>query len=233
MQISLRKRFSGARSSTPTIRSRGDGLGLARRARLDHRELGSTVNAWDPWQRYAPSASTSATTSTSRHPGIPLGHGKRFGSGLPGWANAIVGGWQLSGIWRWTSGLPTWAENGGNWPTNWNFAGGATAVREVPGVGTSRLPDGPNLFTDPAAAFAAYAFTRPGQSGQPVITFEATFTSPLTRTSRSAGSCLTVRITTCSPLGGLQRHEQPARFDPFFASSTLSRPATFGRYSDC
>lgn len=37
---------------------------------------------------------------------IPVGHGRAFGSGLHPVVNALVGGWQLSGIYRFTSGSP-------------------------------------------------------------------------------------------------------------------------------
>ena len=162
---------------------------------------------------------------------VPFGRGRRFGAGMPGWADAILCGWQISGIWRWTSGLPTWVENGGNWPPNWNFAGGATATREVPGAQTTRLPDGPNLFSNPAAVFAAYTFTRPGQSGQRNnIRGDGYFSIDTSLSKRwtmpySEGHNLQFRWETFNVTN-------TARFDPFFASATLSRPATFGRYSD-
>ena len=35
---------------------------------------------------------------------VPFGKGRTFGAGMPGWANAMVGGWNLSGIWRWSTG---------------------------------------------------------------------------------------------------------------------------------
>jgi hypothetical protein len=37
---------------------------------------------------------------------IPVGHGRRFGSDMSGVLDAIVGGWQLSGIFSYSSGLP-------------------------------------------------------------------------------------------------------------------------------
>lgn len=37
---------------------------------------------------------------------IPFGHGKRFGSSIPGWEQQILGGWQLTGINVVTSGVP-------------------------------------------------------------------------------------------------------------------------------
>ena len=36
---------------------------------------------------------------------LPVGRGQRFAANLPGWANQIIGGWQLSGIPTWNSGF--------------------------------------------------------------------------------------------------------------------------------
>jgi hypothetical protein len=37
---------------------------------------------------------------------LPFGHGKPFGTAAPGWLNQIIGGWQVSGLFRLTSGFP-------------------------------------------------------------------------------------------------------------------------------
>jgi hypothetical protein len=37
---------------------------------------------------------------------LPFGKGKAFGAGSSSWVDAVIGGWQLSGLGRWTSGLP-------------------------------------------------------------------------------------------------------------------------------
>jgi Carboxypeptidase regulatory-like domain/TonB dependent receptor len=37
---------------------------------------------------------------------FPFGRGQQFGSGLPGWANAVIGGLALNGNLNWASGLP-------------------------------------------------------------------------------------------------------------------------------
>jgi hypothetical protein len=37
---------------------------------------------------------------------LPFGHGKPFASNVSGWENQIIGGWQLSPIVTWSSGLP-------------------------------------------------------------------------------------------------------------------------------
>ena len=38
---------------------------------------------------------------------LPLGKNKRFFGNVPGWANYVIGGWQVSSVIRYRSGLPT------------------------------------------------------------------------------------------------------------------------------
>jgi hypothetical protein len=37
---------------------------------------------------------------------LPIGRGKRFGGNMNPALNAVVGGWQTNGIWRFDTGLP-------------------------------------------------------------------------------------------------------------------------------
>ncbi len=37
---------------------------------------------------------------------LPVGRGKAFAGTAGRWLDALVGGWQVSGLNRWTSGLP-------------------------------------------------------------------------------------------------------------------------------
>jgi hypothetical protein len=64
-------------------------------------------NSWDPRLNRAPSDfDTRHVITTSWVYELPFGRGKAFGSGSGSWVDAVIGGWQLSGIGRWTSGLP-------------------------------------------------------------------------------------------------------------------------------
>ncbi|HXQ68939.1 MAG TPA: hypothetical protein VN844_00505, partial [Pyrinomonadaceae bacterium] len=51
---------------------------------------------------------------------LPFGRGQRFGSGAPGWANQIIGGWEVSGIVTARSGLP-FSTTSGTFPVGFNF----------------------------------------------------------------------------------------------------------------
>ncbi len=104
--------------------------------------------------------------------GLPVGKGRKFLSGMGGAGNQILGGWQLSGLFRWTTGLPISVGHSRTWPTNYNITGWATTTgafadgsrkdAPAPRGGTS---GGPNIFQTPATAVDSFDFTPPGQIG--------------------------------------------------------------------
>ena len=85
--------------------------------------------------------------------------------------DAIVGGWQLSGIWTQSTELPFSVGNGRNWPTNWNITGYGTPVGAITRTTITRNAPavsgrgGPNMWSNPTATLAEWDFTLPGQSG--------------------------------------------------------------------
>ena len=99
---------------------------------------------------------------------LPFGRGRKFGRGMNRVLDAFVGGWQISGTYRQTSGLPFSMGNGQRWPTNWEVSDIATPngnpIPSVVSTGNSNL-GGPNLWQNPTAAFNAFQETMPGQSG--------------------------------------------------------------------
>ncbi len=63
---------------------------------------------------------------------MPFGRGRRFFSGGGKFANALVGGWQLGGIFRWNSGLPIFSPyDDARWATNWNAQSSGVRIRDV------------------------------------------------------------------------------------------------------
>ncbi len=50
---------------------------------------------------------------------LPVGKGKPFWSSAPGWANEMFGGWQISSIMRFSSGLPSVIQGNTTWDTNY------------------------------------------------------------------------------------------------------------------
>jgi len=50
---------------------------------------------------------------------LPIGKGKPFWNNAPGWANEIFGGWQISTIARFASGLPSVVQGNQTWDVNY------------------------------------------------------------------------------------------------------------------
>ena len=84
--------------------------------------------------------------------------------------NAVIGGWHVSGVLRWTSGFPITIDNGFTWATNWNIEGAAMPNGPLPKASNPKNVvvngvGGPDIFADPAAAQAAFRPEWPGESG--------------------------------------------------------------------
>jgi hypothetical protein len=97
---------------------------------------------------------------------VPIGRGRSFLSASNKFVNAIVGGWQLSSIFRWNSGLPVEAPlDFGGWPTNWNRRNYTTRTKPVSASPTRGGTTPANLFSDPKAAYQSFRSGRPGERG--------------------------------------------------------------------
>ncbi len=96
---------------------------------------------------------------------LPFGKGRWIGTDAHGFAQALIGGWQLSGLARWTSGFPIGVGNGAQWPTNWELSGFATQTGPVH-TGLYKTAGGTvSLFADPNAALGNFQADFPGQVG--------------------------------------------------------------------
>ncbi len=94
---------------------------------------------------------------------IPVGHGRRFFSGIGSVGNAILGGWQLSGIYRWNSGLPISSPyDDARWATNWNAQ--SNTVRIAP-VQTCPTRGGRLFGCNTLEAYRSFRNARPGETG--------------------------------------------------------------------
>jgi hypothetical protein len=119
-------------------------------------------NTWSPNQLYGVSDFDIRQQLNANYVwNLPFGRDQRYGSSISRLANEFIGGWQTTGIIRWTSGLPFAVQNGENFPTNYDIQGFATQIAKIPG-GRGTLQQ---RFADPAAALAAFDFTLPGDSG--------------------------------------------------------------------
>lgn len=97
---------------------------------------------------------------------LPFGRGRTFFSNLPVVADAVLGGWKVTGIYRLNTGFPI--DSGdpldlSGWATNWNVRSRGIQIRPVKSSPT-RTGD-PNLFSDPKAAYQSYRTPYPGEIG--------------------------------------------------------------------
>jgi len=172
LQLTVRKRFSdGVQFDLNYTFSKSLDLSSAAERVYEYTDL--MVNSWNTRQM------RSYSDYDMRHQvnanwivELPFGHGKKWGGNWNSFLNGVLGGWQISGLWRMTSGLPTSVWNGGQWPTNWNVPGYATQTGPTPDQGVYKnavAPDGtsgPNIFRDPVSAVKAWSHSRAGETGQ-------------------------------------------------------------------
>jgi hypothetical protein len=105
---------------------------------------------------------------------LPFGRGKMLLNTNNKFVNGVIGGWSVSGVFTAGTGFAMSTSNGGVYPTEWNSSGYATQVGIVPAESTTRnapsatpgQAGGPNIWSNPTAAFLAYAQTPAGQTGQ-------------------------------------------------------------------
>jgi hypothetical protein len=126
------------------------------------------INAWSPNALRAVSDfDTTHQVNANWVLELPFGKGKRLAGNANRALDAAIGGWQLSGLARWTSGFPIGVGNGAQWPTNWQQSGYATQIAAVRSAGAVKNPDGTvNIFGNAAAAAAALASYQPDFPGQ-------------------------------------------------------------------
>ena len=62
---------------------------------------------------------------------MPFGQGKAIGHDVSKPLNALIGGWQLTGLFRMTSGFPVNVGNVFGFPTNWELTGNANLTGAV------------------------------------------------------------------------------------------------------
>lgn len=134
--------------------------------RAAHFLTDSIINAWDPQQMYGPS------DFDLRHQingywvaQLPFGTGKAVAGHANRLADSVIGGWQLAGTTRWTSGFPFSVFMGYVWPTNWDEMGWANQIKPV-STGTTIVDGSPNVFKSQSTAMNSFFYALPGQSGQ-------------------------------------------------------------------
>ena len=183
MQLTLRKRWSeGYQFDLNYTLSKSTDLGSA--VEREFQGLGGysgfLLNSWEPELQY------SYSDFDVRHQmnmnwvtDLPFGRGRAVGREVPAWLDQVIGNWQFSGVFRWSSGLPFNIINSRCcWPTNWNYQGNAElavpgqypqtvspAERNVVGRDAGGNFGRPSPFTDPSAVLKQIRFALPGEVG--------------------------------------------------------------------
>ncbi|MGA9720185.1 MAG: TonB-dependent receptor [Acidobacteriaceae bacterium] len=130
------------------------------------------LNAWNPEYNRAPSDFDTRHLITANFVDqLPIGRGQHFAGNSNGLVNSIIGGWQLSALTRWTSGLP-FSLFSPAWPTNWeqeSFVVQTGAVKMRKHIGPDGLPqvfDNPDAITGGAKSGSPIRLSYAGEAGQ-------------------------------------------------------------------
>jgi hypothetical protein len=101
---------------------------------------------------------------------MPFGKGRALFGNANSFADAIVGGWQLSGIFRFNTGLPVTSPfDDARWATNWNVQANVTPTRQFspcpnrPAVGDPKLFGGSGC--DVTKIYQSFRNAYPGETG--------------------------------------------------------------------
>ncbi len=126
------------------------------------------INSWSPNQLRAVSDfDTKHQINSNWVYELPVGKGRHFASNMGRVADAVVGGWTVSGIFHWTSGLPFTMASGAGWSTNWELEGAAVQTGPTGKIGVYKTASGiPNMFQNTQQAQGAFRVPYPGESGQ-------------------------------------------------------------------
>src|SRR6266566_5096787 len=100
---------------------------------------------------------------------LPMGRGKWIAKNAGHGLNALIGGFQLSSIFRWSTGLPLSAPfDDARWATNWNVQSRTVLTQPLATCVTKGDTNtAPKLFgCNPKAAYQSFRNAYPGESGQ-------------------------------------------------------------------
>jgi Carboxypeptidase regulatory-like domain/TonB dependent receptor len=136
--------------------------------------LGNQItNAWEPNQlRGVSDYDLRHQFNTNFIVDMPFGQGKAIGHDVGKPLNALIGGWQVTGLFRMTSGFPVNIGNVFGFPTNWELTGLANLTGHIDtgNGGHHAIIDGngnPNIsvFANGPNALSSFSPALPGFSG--------------------------------------------------------------------
>jgi hypothetical protein len=120
------------------------------------------VNAFHPAENYGVSDfDTTHLVTANWVYQLPFGEGKAYASGSSHLVNALIGGWQLSGLARWTSGLPFSVIAGNGWEVDWSQESAMVKTGPVK-IRKHQLTNGaPEVFDNPTALISGISQSYP------------------------------------------------------------------------
>ena len=132
------------------------------------------TNAWEPNQlRGVSDYDLRHQFNTNFIVDMPFGQGKAIGHDVGKPLNALIGGWQVTGLFRMTSGFPVNIGNVFGFPTNWELTGLANLTGHIDtgNGGHHAIIDGngnPNIsvFANGPNALSSFSPALPGFSGR-------------------------------------------------------------------
>ncbi len=168
LQVMLHKRFSAGLQGdfNYTFSKSMDWTSQAERIPTSGGNNGAQIiNTWNPSQlRGVSDFDATHQINSNWIFDLPVGRNRTVGNHLNRWLDAIVGGWQLNGLFRWTSGLPFTVDEGSTWPTNWDIQGWGIYQNALSSVDLKR-GSGPKAYANPQAVYKAFRIDYPGESG--------------------------------------------------------------------
>src|SRR5271157_241056 len=133
--------------------------------------LSAVINTWAPGQmRGTSDFDTTHQINSNWVYELPFGHSKKFGHDWNRATDLLLGGWELAGIYRWTSGFPFSIDAGGTYNTNFQLEGKAVQTGAVH-QGLTYVGGQPYAFNignaDPNTYWpSVLRLPYPGESGQ-------------------------------------------------------------------
>ena len=184
------------------------------------------MNSWEPSQLYGPSDYDVRQQINANFVwDLPIGRGKKYFSGVGRIANELIGGWQTTGIVRWTTGFPFEVNNGAYYPTNWDIQGYAEQTSQIPAHAGAR-GSLTQRFADPATVFASFEHALPGQSGTRNPLRGDGFFDWDQGVNKTFALGERVRLILRWDMFNITNS---VRFDPQSISATLDNPQSFGQ----
>lgn len=128
--------------------------------------FGAILNAWNPRSSYAPSDfDVRHLVAGNWIVELPIGKGRYLLGNANRAVNKTFGGWQFSGIGRWTSGLPFSIISGTGWGTNWSEKSNMIQTGSI--RTHTHIENGvAQAFADPTKVLANLRNPYPGEAGQ-------------------------------------------------------------------